>query len=335
VKGGPNGAEIAQQSYLFQIDIPDVVKDVLRLKLTASYQRTVDQGYFGVGNGTTSALPSDLMGSEGRFFQFDQREAVLRSLSRIVLRRPYELMVATNFRYVHPSAYDGSRLARDSAQADLRGLRGLVPLAVGVGLGYDTRDNEFFPRRGAFHQVGVKVTYGLPASASVAYGQVGSVLAGFLPIGGPFVFAARGVVDAQFGHVPFYDLFTGGVFQTQYLPGGPEGVRGVPIGRYSGLIKLVANAELRALLYEFHILGAPFHLGGNVFADAGRAWKDYHFSNTADGSGVGLKWGAGAGVYLQWGLAAIFRAEFAYSPDAAALNRGFPIGVYVSDGVMF
>jgi outer membrane protein assembly factor BamA len=112
-------------------------------------------------------------------------------------------------------------------------------------------------------------------------------------------------------------------------------VRGVSVGRYLGLIKIVANAELRALLYEFHLLSAEFHLGGDVFADAGRVWRDYHFHSSVDGSGAGIKWGSGAGVYLQWGQAAIFRAEVAYSPDAAALNRGFPLGIYVADGVMF
>jgi hypothetical protein len=335
IKDGPHGPEIAQQSYLFQLDIPDLLPDVLRFKVTASYQRTIDQGYYGLGNDSSGDVPADAMGVHERFYQFEQREMVLRSLSRIVLRHPYDLMVSTNFRHVQPTAYTDSRLARDNALGEVRGLRWLVPLSVGVGIGYDTRDNEFFPNRGAFHQIGIKVAYALPSSASIQYGEFGSVLAGYVPLGGPFVFAARGVFDAQFGHVPFYDLFTGGVFQTQYLPGGPEGVRGVPIGRYLGLIKLVANAELRALLYEFHLLGAAFHLGGNVFADTGRVWEDYHFHNATDGSGIGLKWGAGAGVYLQWGQAAIFRAEFAFSPDALALNPGFPLGVYVSDGVMF
>jgi hypothetical protein len=29
------------------------------------------------------------------------------------------------------------------------------------------------------------------------------------------------------------------------------------------------------------------------------------------------------------------RVEAAYSPDAASENPGFPIGIYVSDGLMF
>ena len=336
VNSGPAGAEIAQQNYLLQVDLPNLIPERLRVKLTASFQRTVDQGYFGFGNGSSSVVPDAVMGSPGLYFQFDQREAVLRSWNRVAWQPPYQWMFSTNFRYVDPVTYRGSRLERDaSMERDFYGLRELVPLALGVGVGYDTRDNEFFPSRGAFHHVGMKFSYALPARGSVRYGEAGSVLAWYVPVTGKLVFAARGVADAQFGHVPFYDQYTGGVFQTFAMPGGPEGIRGVPLGRYLGLIKLLANVELRALLVEFHLLGATFHFGGNVFADAGRVWRDYHFRNTGDGSGVGVKWGSGAGLYLQWGQAAVFRAEFAYSPDAADLNPHFPLGVYVAEGVMF
>jgi hypothetical protein len=48
-----------------------------------------------------------------------------------------------------------------------------------------------------------------------------------------------------------------------------------------------------------------------------------------------LKYGAGGGLYLLWGQAALFRVEVAYSPDQVAENPGFPVGIYVEDGVMF
>src|SRR5262249_2447068 len=148
----------------------------------------------------------------------------------------YKLMVSTNFRFVGPATYTGSRLARDDAATDpkLYGMRSAVPLALGVGVGYDTRDNEFFPRSGSFHHVGVKTTYALPASTAIGYGEFGGIFAKYVPLNRTFVFAARGLVDAQFGHVPFYDMYAGGIFEVQPLPGGPEGVRGVPVGRYLG-----------------------------------------------------------------------------------------------------
>jgi outer membrane protein assembly factor BamA len=203
-----------------------------------------------------------------------------------------------------------------------------------VGVGYDTRDNEFFPSRGVFHQFGIKGVGALPLSADMAYFAVGGVMAMYVPLASSVVFAARGLADGQVGHVPFYDLSLGGIFQTDEMPGGPFGIRGVPIGRYRGRVKLLANFELRALLVRFNLFGAHFRLGGDVFADAGRAFSDYHFRNDPGEHGVAVKWGTGAGLYLQWGQAAVFRAEAAYSADARA-NGGFPLGVYVAQGVMF
>ena len=42
-----------------------------------------------------------------------------------------------------------------------------------------------------------------------------------------------------------------------------------------------------------------------------------------------------AGVFVVWGTAAVFRVEFAYSPDAVSVNPSFPIGVYAADSQMF
>ncbi len=209
----------------------------------------------------------------------------------------------------------------------------LVTLAAGVI--YDTRDSEIFPLSGSYHQVGLRGTLGVPFGAGVRYGAAGAMLATYKPLGGPFVLALRGVADLEFGGVPVYDLYTGGPFQTYEMPGGSSAIRGVPDGRYSGLIKAYGNAELRALFIRLRILGQRFRLGGNLLFDTGRLWSNYTFNSPLDGKGLGLKWGAGAGFYLVWGQAAVFRIEVAYSPDAAAENPNLPLGIYVEDGVMF
>jgi hypothetical protein len=92
----------------------------------------------------------------------------------------------------------------------------------------------------------------------VRYGNLNMTLRHYEPIGGPFVFASRLVVDAGFGNFAFYDLSQGGAFPPVDMPGGPQGVRGVPNGRYSGLLKTVANAELRAMWGSFRLLGDTF-----------------------------------------------------------------------------
>jgi hemolysin activation/secretion protein len=205
---------------------------------------------------------------------------------------------------------------------------------LAAGFFVDTRDSEFITRRGVFYQVGVAGTAG--TSESVGYGEVSAVLAHYAPLPGPFIFASRFVASFQFGRVPFYDLMQGGVFEQQYLFGGEQGVRGVPTGRYAGRVKMVSNTELRATPFpRFVLLGQRLRIGTTVFFDAGRVWSDYATISAADGNAAGIKYGVGGGLFLQWGEAAIFRIEAAYSPDAVAENPGLPVGIYVSDGLMF
>ncbi len=165
------------------------------------------------------------------------------------------------------------------------------------GVVFDTRDNEIFPPPRAVSSTGVapprtRAFRWAPASTTSKRAPSSP---GSIPLGQDVVFALRGVLDFKFGHVPFYDLFTAGPFITAEMPGGAEGVRGVPIGRYLGPIKGVANAEIRTLATAVHVLGGSFRLGASAFVDTGRVWSDYSFASPLDGSGLGLKYGAGVG----------------------------------------
>jgi hypothetical protein len=331
IKSGPSGAELTQQNYQWNIDIPDVGGGI-RVDPQVSYTRTVNQLYFGIGNASSPHAP---IGAPPRYFEFDDRQARVRELTRFPWHAPIDAVVGAVYRFEDPSPYAGGKLAQDAAAGKVLGVEPLSLVTVQVGVVYDTRDSEIFPRQGSYHQIGLRETVGIPFASSVRYGAFGAEIATYKPIGGPFVVALRGVVDLEFGNVPVYDLYTGGPFHTDEMPGGSGAIRGVPDGRYSGLVKVFGNAEVRALLVRFRLAGQRFRVGGNVLFDAGRLWSDYTFSSPLDGRSLGLKWGAGAGAYLQWGQAAVFRVEAAYSPDAASENPSFPLGVYVEDGVMF
>jgi Omp85 superfamily domain len=335
VKSGPEGAEVAQQAYLVQLDAPKFNGGRVRVNPQIAFERTINMGYFGIGNASNAVRPPLPQAQAGRYFEYDDREARLRELTRIEIGEPWQLMVATTLRYDAPNAYPNSRLTEDVAAGRVRGLRDAGLGVLGVGALYDSRDNEYFPRRGSFHQMGVRGVFGIPGDAYARYGALGVIAATYVPVGDPFVFAARGLIDAQFGNVPFYDLRSGGPFWSYGLLGSGRGVRGVPIGRYAGPLKVVGNLEMRSLFATTHIFGQLFRFGANVFLDAGRLWSDYTFSAPEDGTGLGIKWGAGGGGYMVWGQAAIFRMEVAYSPDAVAENPTLPVGIYVEDGVMF
>jgi hypothetical protein len=335
VKGGPRGSEIAQQSALWNWDVPALMNGRVRLNPLVAYERTINDGYFGLGNASSARLPFHVEGPPARYFQFIYDEARTRELWRIAVGGPWSVMAGTFFRVVSPGVYGGSKLAEDLARNDVIGGEPLGIGSVAAGVVYDSRDDEIFPRSGQRHQASLRHSQGFPLDSGVHYEEASAIVSWFAPMGADTVFAVRGVVDLEMGHVPFYDLATGGPFIVTEMPGGSAGVRGVPVGRYNGPIKAVANAEIRTLAAPAHVLGGSFRFGGCVFADTGRVWSDYSFASRLDGSGVGLKYGAGVGAYLLWGQAAMFRLDVAYSPDAVAENPSFPVGIYVEDGTMF
>lgn len=332
IKSGPTGNEITQQMYKWNWDMPFLDRAEVRLNPQLMYYRTVNQLYFGLGNASSGRLPP---GTNLRHFEFDDRQARLRILTRLMLHGPWSMLLANSYRFEDPHTYAGSRLQSDAAAGAVRGVLPLHLFTQAVGLVYDSRDNEIFPRSGAYFDVGVRSTVAAPVSADVRYGGTGLRFAKYTHLGGPAVLATRGVLDLEFGKVPVYDLYTGGVFHADEMIGGSSSVRGVPAGRYSGLIKAYINVELRAMLVSVSLLRQKLTFGGDLLFDTGRLWSDYTFRSPLDGTGIGLKWGAGGGAYLQWGQAAVFRIEAAYSPDAASENPGLPVGIYVEDGVMF
>lgn len=335
IRDNGDGLGFGQQEYLGQLDLPNLFGGRVRTIPGAQFLDFVDAGYFGRGNDSSSTVPEVVDGERRRFFQQRAREFRVRNFTRIRIKKPVDLMIAPIVRFHDHEAYAGSKLALDVERGVARGLRPVLITSLAVGIVIDTRDNEFFPRRGMYHQIGTRFAQGFPVDGDVQMGSTGAMLAGYVPLGGPFVAAGRMVLDFQYGKIPYYDLYNAGPFNEWEMPGGANGIRGVPWGRYSGPIKTIGNVELRALWLRFGFLGERFRIGNDVFFDTGRVFDDYRFDAPRDGKGLGLKWGTGIGTYLMWGEGALFRVELAYSPDSVRANPSFPLGLYLADGVMF
>jgi len=340
LKEGPSGLEIAQQNYLWQIDMPGLFGGKVRLNPEVSYNHTINYGYFGLGNASSGGTPADAKNA-GRYHEWIESIAQVRSSARILLEGPLYAELAAQYLFVGPQAYAGSQLAIDAATTTsggsptIYGTTSLSLPSLAAGFSYDSRDDEIFPHRGMLHEVGARFEAGFPTDTQVRYVEMGGIFRGFVPLGNTFVLAGRLVVNAQAGNVPFFDLFQAGPFDQKEMPGGSAGIRGVPVGRYLGPIKVVGNVELRAMYLRFTVLGQKFTIGNTVFFDTGRVWSDYSFHSPLDGSGAGLKYGVGGGIYVLWGQAAMLRIEAAYSPDAVSENPTLPLGIYVEDGTMF
>ena len=141
-----------------------------------------------------------------------------------------------------------------------------------------------------------------------------------------FTLAGRLVGDLLFGQAPLFELSRA---VDNYAIGGSNGVRGVPAQRYSGKVKVLGNAEIRARVVDFHLFGKLFTLGAAAFFDGGRVWADTSSHPELDGKTFGLKYGIGGGPRLMSGSAFVLRADVAWSPDAT------PIGAYIIAGECF
>ncbi len=227
VKNSPTGNEVTQQSYQWNVDIPHLDGGRVRLNPQLMYYRTVNQLYFGIGNATNARLPS---GATLRHFEFDDRQARLRELTRYRLNGPWNLVVGNSYRLEDPHVYPGSQLQGDATAGVVKGVQRLSLFTLALGVVYDSRDNEIFPRSGSYGDVGFRATVGAPVDANVHYAGAGLRFAEYVPLGGPAILALRGVADFEFGNVPVYDLYTGGVFFTDEMIGGSSSVRGVPDG---------------------------------------------------------------------------------------------------------
>ncbi|MCA9670806.1 MAG: BamA/TamA family outer membrane protein [Myxococcales bacterium] len=343
LKQSESGIISPYHSDYLQIDVPGLFGGRVRINAEAAFRRFSNIGYYGLGNAAGNDNPYegvDALAAE-RHFRYVRTYPSLTARARIALDsdKRWQALLGAAVTYNAFSPCDGdtpcpdTKLERDKqARADdrelERALRGtddhLLPTLI-VGLIYDSRDHNFSPRRGAFHEISLR---GAPRPG-LFFGNVNITLRAFHPIFSWLTFAWRAMADLLFGQVPFYMLARYGGLSPDYALGGSNGVRGVPLGRYHGRMKFFGNFELRARFVSFSLFGASFRFGATAFVDVGRVFTDYRSIERLDGSGDGIKAAIGGGLRLLWGEAFVIRADVGWSPDAE------PIGIYVVVGQAF
>jgi hypothetical protein len=315
------GVELPFHDYLLKLELPGLQGGRLRLDLKASFSRFTTCGYYGIGNA------SEASDQGGRYHQYDRIYPHVKGQARARVLPTVFFLFGGSFTYNWVNPYEGSRLEQDLRRDDpdlrelLLGAEGRHPsLELNLGWAWDTRNHEYVPSRGMFHEISWRFSPG----ATFAYGGLNLTARFYWALyRETLVLAARALADLLVGEPPFYELAQHGGLYPKGSPGGGGAVRGVPLHRYHGKVKLLGNLELRARLLPFSLFGQRFNLGGNVFFDAGRVWTELPPGNRRfDGDGPGLKLGVGAGPRMQWGETFLIRIDLAWSPDAD------PVGVY-------
>lgn len=313
--------------HAMHLDLPAFYHPRLRVELFAAFRRYEDTGYYGMGNRSDAHEEQTI----SRFNEYEHTNPGLSLQARWRYTDTVGIFFKTSFAYNWMNVLAGSRLERDKAEGSshirslLNGLDDHPLFVFNLGWLWDSRDHEFVPTRGSFHEMSWRFSPG-----PNLFGGINLTSRVYFPLWKNYiVFGGRIVGDILFGDVPIYELARVGGLTSMDAIGGQQAIRGVPLQRYHGKLKLFANAEVRFKVLPFSLLSNRFNLGAVLFADMGRVWADIEGDESLDGSGLGLKYGLGSGLRLQWGETFIFRADLAYSPDAD------PIGGYLGFSHIF
>ena len=322
LKSTGDGVETVYQDHMVRLDLPWLLGGRVRLRSDVSLARHQNAGYYGIGNAAAASEAGDR-----RRYQYDRIYPSINARAQVKLTRHLSSMVGAALAYNWFEVYPGSKLAEDLSSRDealrelVRGTGDHYGARVDLGLLWDTRDHDLVPTSGAFHELSARFTP--DPRSDLSYGGATLALRVYRSVyRDRLVFAARILGDVLFGRPPFYELARHGGLFPMPAPGGGSGVRGVPVHRYHGRIKLISNWELRVRALPFTWLRQRFNIGAVAFVDAGRVWADLGSPARLDGTGPGLKVGAGGGLRVQWGEALLLRADLAWSPDAD------PVGLY-------
>lgn len=212
--------------------------------------------------------------------------------------------------------YDNIRAGRNTLlAAELpeqlgRGRRG----SYYAGVGWDSRDNDWSPKSGSFHDVSIAAA-GPWAGGDRTWGRVNGSLRHYRRVGfDEIVFAGQLLGEYQFGDVPLVPLgeFSGLVFREGL--GGAYTGRGYFRRRFIGDLKVAASAELRVEPHEFKTGRWTLTPAFKPFVDLG------YVADSDDGTGrPRLRHSYGGSIYFVWDKFEVLRVDAAASPEGFAL----------------
>ena len=293
----------------------------LRFTANLSYRQWKNDGYWGMGNGTTR---------EAAFAgEFDtdapRRKRYLYSLIQpyayLVLRAdsdgPLGFFTALTIQWTRVTAYEDSLLQEQQPT----GMNGGFCAQGAAGLVLDTRWPEITPERGVFAELSVRLAPGF-SGHSYAFGGPFASVRGYHSLApGRLVLAWRVMAEWLLGEVPFYELVRWGGSVPILGFGGHETLRGVPFGRWRAPGRALANLEWRLDVVRFPLLKAPMRIQIVPFADVGVVWGADE-SATEGPPLVPFHPGVGLGLHLVWSEAFVARVDAAVAPDAVRLDDG-------------
>lgn len=177
------------------------------------------------------------------------------------------------------------------------------------GVTWDSRDNEWAPTKGGFHEATLEIA-GPWAASSDTWARLNVNFRWYRALGTPkLVFAQQLVFDSLIGPAPLYELGTFGGLDREEGLGGRKAGRGFFRRRYPGKVKGLAMTELRYQPFEWPVLRRTLGLGFKAFADLGEVFEPDGI--LADGFHIS----GGGGIFVVWDRFFVFRVDVGASAE--------------------
>lgn len=290
----------------------------LRLTGHFAFRAWLNDGYWGIGNGTVRDPSLD-----GPFDPDDPtrkhyRYRLVQPFSHLTLRwelaGPVLLFGAAEARWSHVEAYPGSLLESERPF----GMDGGFALQAGGGVLWDTREPEVSPDRGALLELSGRA---VAQPDGTVFGGPFASARGWVSLAEPVVLGGRVMGEHLFGPVPFYEMVHWGGFVPVAGLGGADTVRGMPFGRWRAPGKLVGNLEARVDLFETRLAREPFRGQVVPFADAAVVYGAGHAADAPPPQDP-VHPSAGLGLRGIWGETTVGRLDVAVAEDRVAGGGG-------------
>lgn len=306
--------------------------DNLRLTGHLAFRAWLNDGYWGIGNGTmrqaeleSEALPED--DPLQKYYRYRLVQPFSNLTLRDALGGPWVAYGSVQARYTSVHTYEGSLL---EAEAPF-GMEGGPAVQLSGGVLYDTREPEVTPARGMLLELGAR---GVVGAHGQRFGGPFASARGYVTLAPHLTYAARWMTEYLAGEVPFYEMVHWGGFVPIPGFGGAETLRGIPFGRWRAPGKMVLDTELRMDVGTMRAAGEDLRWQLVPLADVGVVFGAGEDASAPPPANP-LHPTAGLGVRAIWATTLVGRADIAVGEDhlidAAGELRSVPdLGFYLA-----
>ena len=304
----------------------------LRLTVNVAWRHWLNDGYWGIGNGTTRerAYVRDFADGDParKRYRYSLFQPFVHATLRADLGRPWQAFASLNTKWSVVRTYPGSLLEEQQPF----GMEGGLATIVSAGVLFDTRAPEIDPKDGVLAELSGRYNPPLP-HGSGAFGGVFASVRGFWALPPRVVLAGRRMAERLWGEIPFYEMVHWGGALPIAGFGGADTLRGLAFGRWHGPGKAIANLEARTEVLEHQLFSQPMRWQAVPYVDAGMVFGAGSRATNASSANT-VHPAAGLGIRVIYEEKFVGRVDTGFGMDPirekdGRVSRAATFGMYV------